>query len=85
MKTRWNSSYLAWKRLIKIKDLIDVLTSTMIINSDPSIWQDEKRLKKINLTKDKWKAINKLIVILEDFAEATEYLGGSKYTVQLLV
>ena len=29
---------------------------------------------------DEWKLISKLIIILEDFAEATEYLGGSTYT-----
>ncbi len=52
----------------------------MVIDSDPSTRQDGKRLKKINLTKDKWEAINKLIIILENFAKATEYLGGSKYT-----
>ncbi len=52
VETRWNSSYLAWKRLIKIKDLIDVLASTMVIDSDPSTRRDGKRLKKINLTKD---------------------------------
>ncbi len=85
VETRWNSSYLAWKRLIKIKDLIDVLASTMVIDSDPSTRRDGKRLKKINLTKDEWEAINKLIVILEDFAEATEYLGGSKYTTISLI
>ena len=42
VETRWNSSYLAWKRLIKIKDLIDILASTMMINSDPSTRQDGK-------------------------------------------
>ncbi|CAG8637881.1 11553_t:CDS:2, partial [Diversispora eburnea] len=52
--TWWNSSYLAWKHLIKIKNLIDILVSTMLIDNDPSV--------------------------LEDFVEATEYLGGSKYT-----
>ena len=80
IETRWNSSYLAWKRLIKIKDLIDILASTMLIDSDPSTRRDGKRLKDINLTENEWQEIRKLIKILEDFAEATEYLGGSKYT-----
>src|SRR2546430_1766160 len=80
IETRWNSSYLAWKRLIKIKDLIDILASTMLIDPDPSTRRDGKRLKSINLTDNEWQAISKLIVILEDFAGATEYLGGSNYT-----
>jgi hypothetical protein len=78
VETRWNSSYLAWKRLIKIKDLIDILASTLMI--DPVTRRDGKRLKDINLTDEEWQAINGLVDILGDFAEATEYLGGSKYT-----
>ena len=75
IETRWNSCYLARKRLIKIKDLIDILASTMLIDPDPSTRRDGKRLKSINLTDNEWQAISKLIVILEDFAGATEYLG----------
>jgi len=78
VETRWNSSYLAWKRLIKIKDLIDVLASTLMI--DPDTRRDGKRLRDINLTDDEWQAIGKLVNILGDFAGATEYLGGSNYT-----
>ena len=80
IETQWNSSYLSWKRLIKIKDLIDILASTMLIDPDPSMRRDGKRLKDINLTEEEWQEIKKLIKVLEDFAEATEYLGGSKYT-----
>ncbi|CAG8713878.1 6450_t:CDS:2, partial [Funneliformis caledonium] len=80
VETRWNSSYLAWKRLIKIKDLIDILASTMMIDPDSSTRRDGKRLKNINLTEAEWQEISKLIIILEDFAGATEILGGKKYT-----
>ena len=52
----------------------------MLIDPDLSTRRDGKRLKNINLTENEWQEIGKLIIILEDFAEATEYLGGSKYT-----
>ena len=78
IETKWNSSYLAWKRLIKIKDLINILVSTLMI--DPDTQWDGKRLKDINLTDDEWQAIGKLVIILKDFARVTEYLGGSNYT-----
>ncbi|CAB4386300.1 unnamed protein product [Rhizophagus irregularis] len=52
----------------------------MLIDPDASTRRDGKRLKKINLTENEWQKISKLIIILEDFARATEYLGGSKYT-----
>lgn len=80
VETRWNSSYLAWKRLIKIKDLVEIMATTMMIDPDPSTKYDGRRLRNINLTEEEWQAIGELIIILEDFAEATEYLGGSKYT-----
>ena len=45
----------------------------------------EKILKKIILIKDEQEAINKLIVILKNFAKATGYLGESKYiTISLI-
>jgi hypothetical protein len=78
VETCWNSSYLAWKHLLKIKDLIDVLMSTLMI--DPNTRRDGKRLKNINLTDDEWQVMNKLVNILKDFAGATEYLGRSNYT-----
>ncbi|CAB5369823.1 unnamed protein product [Rhizophagus irregularis] len=69
----------------KIKDLIDILAFTMLINPDLSTRRDGKRLKNINLTENEWQEISKLIIILEDFAGATEYLGGSKYaTISLM-
>jgi hypothetical protein len=78
--TRWNSSYLAWKRLLKIRNLIDVMASSLSIDSDAQARKDGKRLKKINLVDDEWEALKKLTNILEKFAEATEILGGSNYT-----
>jgi len=80
VETRWNSSYLAWKRLIKIKDLVEIMATTMMIDPILSTRYDGRKLKSINLTEEEWQAIDELIIILEDFAEATEYLGGSKYT-----
>ncbi len=57
----------------------------MIIDPDSSVQRDGKRLKSINLIDDKWYTINRLIIILEDFAEATEYLGRSNYiTISLI-
>lgn len=49
------------------------------MDSDRQANKDGKRLKKINLTEDEWNAINELISVLEPFAHATEFLGGSKY------
>ncbi|CAH1770014.1 6434_t:CDS:2, partial [Entrophospora sp. SA101] len=64
--TRWNSSYLAWTRLIKIKEFISLLANG-------------KRLKKILLSDEEWELLKELVKILKPFEEATTYLGGSSY------
>ena len=79
MNTRWNSSYLAWKRLEKIHNCIDVLVLTMSRDPDPITRKDGRRLNKINLSEDEWIAIRQLIKVLEPFASGTELLEGSKY------
>jgi len=79
VNTRWNSSFLAWKRLEKIHDYIDVMSMTMLRDPNPTTKNDGKRLSKINLNEDEWSAIKQLIKILEPFASGTKLLEGSKY------
>jgi hAT family C-terminal dimerisation region len=70
---------LAWQRLLKLKDCINVLVSTLSTKNDPDSKKDYKRLKKIMLEEEEWGVIKDLIQILRPFAEATNYLGGNKY------
>ena len=49
------------------------------MDSDRQAKNDGKRLKKINLTEDERNAISELIPILKPIANATEFLGRSKY------
>lgn len=79
INTRWNSSYLAWKRLEKIRDCIDVMVITMSRDQDPITRKDGRRLSKINLNEEEWDAIKQLIIVLEPFASGTQLLEGSKY------
>ncbi|CAG8753669.1 4086_t:CDS:2 [Rhizophagus irregularis] len=72
--TRWNSSYLAWIRLLKIQNLIDIMASSLSVNSNLQARKDGKRLKEINLVDEEWKPLRKLTNILKKFAEATEVL-----------
>ncbi|CAG8780206.1 28544_t:CDS:1, partial [Racocetra persica] len=77
--TRWNSSYLAWCRLLELEKYILLLEIELAKDTNPDSNKDAKYLTKIMLTKDEWELLRNLIPILGPFEEATKYLGGSKY------
>ena len=70
---------MAWKRLLEIKPYIDVLVTTLPIANDADSKRDGQRLSEIMLTKDEWELLANLCEVLKGFAEATTYLGASKY------
>ena len=57
-----------------------MMITNLTLNNDPLARKDGTRLEKINLTNDEWNTISLLTAVLKPFAEATELLGGSKYT-----
>ncbi len=79
MATRWNSSYLAWSRLIYLKGWIKILYNTLSSNTDLDSKKDAKRLKQIMISDHEWDLIADLTEVLSTFADATEDLGGSSY------
>jgi hypothetical protein len=85
VSTRWNSSYYAWVRLIKIKGFIQVLLSELLNSSNIDEKRDGKQLEKIMITSDEWDLLQELILVLGPFEEATRYLGGEKYITQSIM
>ena len=80
ISTRWNSSYYAWERLIKIKIYIQILIAELVNNeNDVDGKKDGKQLEKIMLSSDEWELLQELVITLGPFEEATNYLGGEKY------
>ncbi|CAG8630734.1 7431_t:CDS:2, partial [Diversispora eburnea] len=55
--------------ITRAKLLVEIMATTIMIDSNLSTRYDGRRLKSINLTEEEWQAINELIIILEDFAE----------------
>ncbi|GBB89819.1 hypothetical protein RclHR1_16630004 [Rhizophagus clarus] len=76
--TQWNSSFLAWKRLLEVKPYIDILSTTLPIANDADSKRDGERLSEIMLTKDEWELLRDLCEVLKGFAEATTYLGAKE-------
>ncbi|GES77744.1 zinc finger BED domain-containing protein 1-like [Rhizophagus clarus] len=76
ISTRWNSSYYAWTRLVKVKGYIQALLPELENDSDQSAKKDGKYLRSIMLSLDEWDLLQELIIVLE---QATRHLGGEKY------
>ncbi|CAI2186287.1 18095_t:CDS:2 [Funneliformis geosporum] len=79
VSTRWNSSYLAWVRLLYLKEWIILLLNILSCNTDVDSKKNAQRLKQIMIADNEWDLITDLTEVLSTFADATEDLGGSKY------
>jgi len=79
VSTRWNSSYYAWVRLIKIKKYIQALLTELLNSQETDARKDGRQLEQFMLSSDEWDLLQQLILILGPFEEATKYLGGEKY------
>ena len=77
--TRWNSSYYAWTRLVKLKGYIQALLPELENDSDPNTRKDGKYLRLIMLSLDEWNLLQDLIIVLTPFEQATRHLGEEKY------
>ncbi|GET52921.1 zinc finger BED domain-containing protein 1-like [Rhizophagus irregularis DAOM 181602=DAOM 197198] len=77
--TRWNSTYLAWDRLIFLQCAILQLN----VNLSCSLIREEKadsiKLKKIMLSDNEWELLDELCNILSPFEKATRDLSGNTY------
>ncbi|CAG8743551.1 31365_t:CDS:2, partial [Racocetra persica] len=73
--TCWNSSYIAWKRLLQIKHAIKLMEVTMNADSDSNVRKDANRLKSMMITEDEWIVLKELTMLLAPFAEITELQG----------
>ncbi|CAG8560124.1 1091_t:CDS:2 [Cetraspora pellucida] len=76
--TCWNSSFLAWERLLLIKNVINIVITTLTVSGIPEAQRDAKRLKEIQLTKDEWDLMRDLVDILGLFYETTEELAPTQ-------
>jgi len=61
------------------------MTTTLPMANDADSKRDGHRLIEIMLTKDEWELLGNLCNILQGFAEATNYLGASKYVTHSVV
>ncbi|CAG8730445.1 9098_t:CDS:2 [Gigaspora rosea] len=55
VRTRWNSTYLAWKRLLELKNAIFYLITILKISSEKDDKGDTDYLDRINLIDSEWR------------------------------
>ena len=85
VKTRWNSSFYSWQRLLLLKRALTFLPSKLKADHVKENTNDGKRLERIMLTEGEWQLIENLVEFLKRFEEITRLLGGLKYVILLLV
>lgn len=79
IQTRWNSSYYSWKRLLVLRGTLTFLPNKLKADNVKKNKKDSNRFKRIMLSKEEWKFMKDLVVILKEFEKITRIVGGSKY------
>jgi len=79
IKTRWNSSYISWKRLLDLRPAIEWLSNTLPLERSNDSKKDGKLLKQYILKDYEWDLLKKIIEILEPFEKTTRFFSGAKY------
>ncbi|CAJ0845973.1 1412_t:CDS:2, partial [Entrophospora sp. SA101] len=80
VKTRWNSSFLSWQRLLKLRTAIEWLSSTLHLLEDAGAKEDSRKLNNYKLNENEWELLEGLVMLFKPFDELTTYFSGIKYT-----
>ncbi|CAG8745416.1 7679_t:CDS:2, partial [Acaulospora morrowiae] len=84
-KTRWNSTYLAWKRILKLDDAIRSLAATLSLAKDTQTRNEGERLNRLRLNSEEFNFIENIIKLLAPFEAITRQISGAKYpTISLI-
>ncbi|CAG8751117.1 31429_t:CDS:2 [Gigaspora margarita] len=83
--TRWNSTYNAWVRMLELKPYIEILASSLTVQSERDAIEDGKQLKSIMITENEWTAVAGIINILKPFSDITNYISGSSYLTMSII
>ena len=80
VKTRWNSTYQSWKRLLILHPAIEWLVAILHLQNEDGTKEDSYKLKSLMLEDHEWLLLNELVNILKPFDELTSYFSGIQYT-----
>jgi hypothetical protein len=79
-KTRWDSSYQSWQRLLKLRSAIEWLSVTLPLQKENGTKEDSTQLNCLMLKDYEWELLKELVEIFKPFDELTTYFSGIQYT-----
>ncbi|CAG8538662.1 24407_t:CDS:2 [Gigaspora rosea] len=84
-KTRWNSTYLAWKRVLELYTAMKLVSTTLLSKKDRASQLEGEKLDRLCLTVDEKNFIENMIDLLSPFEMVTRRICGAKYPTLNLV
>ncbi|CAG8451502.1 6231_t:CDS:2 [Cetraspora pellucida] len=84
-RTRWNSAYLAWKRILELYPAMRSLAASLQFKPDTISKKEGEKLDQLCLTLEEKKFVEEVVDVLKPFEEITRHFSGSKYpTINLI-
>ncbi|EXX55855.1 hypothetical protein RirG_221490 [Rhizophagus irregularis DAOM 197198w] len=85
VKTRWNSTYLAWKRLLELHNSIRFVSTSLLSKSDRASQKDGEKLERLCLLVGEKEFLQEVVKLLEPIEIVTRHLCGANYPILNLV
>ncbi|CAG8796421.1 12043_t:CDS:2, partial [Dentiscutata erythropus] len=83
--TRWNSTYNTWVRMLELKPYIEILASSLTVQSERDAIKDGKQLKSIMIIENEWTVVASIIKVLKPFNNITNYISDSSYLTMSII
>ncbi|CAG8441969.1 5838_t:CDS:2, partial [Scutellospora calospora] len=78
-KTRWNSTYYTWKRVLELHNAMRHVSNSLLLSSDRLLQKEGKKLERLCLTLDEKIFLNNIVNMLAPFEKITRRISGSNY------
>ncbi|CAJ0645146.1 10195_t:CDS:2, partial [Entrophospora sp. SA101] len=85
VKTRWNSTYYAWKRILELHNSMRLISTTLLTKPDRASQKEGEKLERLCLSLDEKQFIQDMVNLLSPFEKVTRRFCGAKYVTLSLV
>ncbi|CAB4423997.1 unnamed protein product [Rhizophagus irregularis] len=85
VKMRWNSTYLAWKRLLELHNSIRFVSTSLLSKSNRASQKEGEKLERLCLSVGEKEFLQEVVKLLEPIKIVTKHLCGANYPTLNLV